>query len=90
MSEIEQAETVRQLRLEGLRRDYQILILRSALSESVKLQSHYAELLNMHDGGRRLRFASADEWIARLANVGDAPARSQPGVSQRASTKRQV
>ncbi len=38
---------------------------RSALEESVKLQSHYAELLNMHDGGKR-RVFTADEWIARL------------------------
>lgn len=40
--------------------------LREALEESVKLQSHYAELLNMYDGGRRLQFADVDEWLARL------------------------
>ena len=38
-----------------------------ALEESIKLQSHYAGLLNMYDGGKRLQFADADEWIKRLA-----------------------
>src|ERR1044071_4528446 len=33
--------------------------LEGALEESVKLQSHYASLLNMYDGGRRLTFPSA-------------------------------
>jgi hypothetical protein len=37
-----------------------------ALEESVKLQSHYAKLLNMHDGGRRMQFAGSKEWIDRL------------------------
>jgi hypothetical protein len=49
--------------------------LRTALEESVKLQSHYAELLNMHDGGRRIGFANADAWIARLRVTGTLPAR---------------
>jgi hypothetical protein len=35
--------------------------LRTSLEESVKLQSHYAMLLNMHDGGKRLQFASAED-----------------------------
>jgi DNA repair exonuclease SbcCD ATPase subunit len=43
--------------------------LRMALEESVKFQSHYAELLNMWDGGRRLSFANADAWIKRLQAV---------------------
>ena len=47
--------------------------LREALDESVKLQTHYAELLNMYDGGRRIGFASADEWIARLAALKTTP-----------------
>lgn len=38
----------------------------TALEESVKLQSHYAELLNMYDGGQRMPFASAQEWLDRL------------------------
>ena len=38
----------------------------NALEESVKLQSHYAWLLNMHDGGQRKQFANAKEWLQRL------------------------
>jgi hypothetical protein len=37
-----------------------------ALEESVKLQSHYATLLNGHDGGRRRGFRDVEEWIQRL------------------------
>jgi hypothetical protein len=40
--------------------------LERALEESVKLQSHYANLLNMHDGGQRLDFENSTQWIARL------------------------
>lgn len=41
-----------------------------ALRESVKLQAHYAELLNVHDGGERIGFDGADAWIVRLAKSG--------------------
>ena len=37
-----------------------------ALRESVKLQSHYADLLNLSDGGSRLQFNSAEDWVKRL------------------------
>lgn len=37
-----------------------------ALEESVKLQSHYADLLNMFDGGQRIKFKDAKEWLERL------------------------
>jgi len=40
-----------------------------ALEESVKLQSHYAELLNMYDGGKRLVFKDVNEWIVRLRQL---------------------
>lgn len=40
-----------------------------ALQESVKLQAHYAELLNMHDGGHRLIFLTPEEWLARLRQL---------------------
>ena len=40
-----------------------------ALEESVKLQSHYAELLNMHDGGERIGFKNANEWLLRLREM---------------------
>ena len=47
--------------------------LRVALEESLKLQSHYASLLNMHDGGRRIGFSSVAAWIARLRETGTLP-----------------
>lgn len=48
---------------------------REALEESVKLQSHYAMLLNMYDGGTRIEFKSADEWLARLQSLTDLKAK---------------
>ena len=41
----------------------------SALAESVKLQSHYATILNAYDGGKRMSFASEQEWIDRLNSL---------------------
>jgi transcriptional regulator with XRE-family HTH domain len=41
--------------------------LEEALEQSVTLQSHYAELLNTYDGGKRLTFASIEAWLDRLA-----------------------
>lgn len=43
--------------------------LKEVLEESVKLQSHYAKLLNAYDGGRRIEFKNANEWIERLKEV---------------------
>lgn len=43
--------------------------LRRALEESVKLQSHYACLLNAHDGGQRLQFANGADWMRRLKEL---------------------
>ena len=40
-----------------------------ALRESLKLQSHYAELLNMHDGGQRMTFSTNEEWLNRLESL---------------------
>lgn len=48
-----------------------------ALNESLKLQSHYAELLNMYDGGLRKGFKSIDEWIDRLKMTGTIPKENQ-------------
>ena len=45
--------------------------LRKCLEESVGLQSHYAWLLNEYDGGERMIFKTADEWIERLRKIGD-------------------
>lgn len=36
--------------------------LESALRESLKLQSHYATLLNQYDGGKRIVFEDAEAW----------------------------
>lgn len=43
--------------------------LHHALAESLKLQSHYAELLNGYDGGKRMTFATPEEWLARLNSL---------------------
>lgn len=40
--------------------------LECALVESVKLQSHYAQLLNGYDGGERMQFETAQAWLDRL------------------------
>jgi hypothetical protein len=45
--------------------------LREALEKSVKLQTHYAGLLNIWDGGQRMYFKDADEWLARLRYLRD-------------------
>ncbi len=37
-----------------------------ALEESLKLQAHYAMLLNQYDGGQRIIFKSVSEWLDRL------------------------
>lgn len=42
-----------------------------ALEESVKLQSHYADLLNMYDNGERMKFKNAREWLERLRKLFD-------------------
>ena len=38
-------------------------------SYHLKLQSHYAKLLNMYDEGRRLQFKSVEAWLDRLETV---------------------
>jgi hypothetical protein len=47
--------------------------LQTALDESVQLQSHYAHLLNLHDGGSRVGFANGAAWIRRLRDAGTLP-----------------
>jgi hypothetical protein len=56
---------------ETLRRLLRIAV--PALAASVKLQSHYASLLNMHDGGERITFSDLTDWIGRLVVTGDLP-----------------
>jgi len=36
------------------------------LKRSLKLQSHYAELLNINDGGTRLQFPTIESWELQL------------------------
>jgi hypothetical protein len=50
-----------------------ISILMVALEHSVKLQSHYAGLLNAYDGGARREFPHPTDWIERLMETGDIP-----------------
>jgi hypothetical protein len=40
-----------------------------ALNESLKLQSHYAKLLNAYDGGERMTFKNIEEWSERLVEL---------------------
>ncbi len=49
--------------------DSMVIKLKEALTESVKLQSHYAKLLNMYDGGQRMQFESIEAWMDRLDEV---------------------
>lgn len=50
-----------------------LMELRIALRESVKLQSHYAKLLNQWDGGHRIIFKNSDAWISRLRETETIP-----------------
>lgn len=59
--------------------------MRVALEESVKLQSHYASLLNAHDGGMRVVFRSVDDWLARLRELAE-PRRARRRVPATSST----
>ena len=52
---------------------------REALEQSVKLQSHYAVLLNGYDGGKRKQFKTAQEWIDRLRFIATAISTSEKG-----------
>lgn len=52
----------------------------TALAESLKLQAHYGELLNMHDGGKRLLFPTIDLWLARLRETGTLQKRNSGGT----------
>jgi hypothetical protein len=51
-------------RCEGYRLQSKRLL--HALERSVFLQAHYAKLLNMWDGGHRIVFENAQQWLARL------------------------
>lgn len=53
-----------------------------ALTESVGLQSHYAECLNMMDGGQRLTFDTVDAWLERLERLALRTHRFEAGLGQ--------
>jgi hypothetical protein len=57
-------------------------VLTVGLEESVRLQSHYALILNHYDGGQRLQFNSPEEWLGRLTLLGiinaPSPAQTSP------------
>lgn len=40
-----------------------------ALAEAIKLMSHYATLLNGHDGGKRAAFPGISDWLRRLRDI---------------------
>ena len=50
------------------------VLLMDALEQSVALQSHYAKLLNMYDGGARIGFKNAASWLHRLRTLKQADA----------------
>src|SRR5690349_11773187 len=43
-----------------------------ALEESIRFQSHYADLLTAYDGGERMTFGGVQEWLARLRTLEEA------------------
>jgi len=47
--------------------------LQYGLNESVKLQSHYAELLNMYDHGERIQFDTSEDWLQRIEQIRSRP-----------------
>lgn len=42
----------------------------TALEESIKLQVHYAKILNCYDGGGRCEDFTAGTWLLRLKELG--------------------
>lgn len=46
-----------------------------ALEESIRLQSHYASLLNQYDLGRRIVFPNVQSWLDRLHETKTLPRR---------------
>lgn len=46
--------------------ELRIAILENALKISIRLQSHYAKLLNMYDGGERMEFRDISQWLDRI------------------------
>jgi hypothetical protein len=51
----------------------QLADLHAALIDSLQLQSEYAELLNIYDGGQRPTYSSVATWIDHLYASGRLP-----------------
>jgi len=54
-----------------------------ALEESLKLQNHYATLLNQYDDGERIIFKSSKEWVDRLKGIGKIQPKKLGPLSER-------
>ena len=52
-----------------------------ALEESVKLQTHYAGILNQYDGGVRMQFYTVDSWVNRLTETGRLAKEESPNTT---------
>jgi len=65
--------TVEQVKKEKINKEFvnldYIEKLEKAIDESLKLQSHYAKLLNMYDEGERRQFKNRIEWMVRIDEV---------------------
>jgi len=60
--------------------------LRAALEQSVKLQAHYAALLNEYDGGGRMVFRDAEHWLARLRELDEHARKKQPDTERNSAS----
>ena len=58
-------------------KDKEIKRLKQLLDESFRLQVHYAELLNMHDGGERIVFENVEQFEERLKALAAQPQKGQ-------------
>jgi hypothetical protein len=67
-------EAVRDKEIEDLKDE--VSRLTTALEASVRLQSHYAGLLNIYDQGQRMQFKSVEAWLKRLEKTGTLERRS--------------
>lgn len=44
-------------------------LLKLALEEALRLNAHYASLLNQYDSGNRRGFATMEDWLKRLRDI---------------------
>lgn len=65
----------------------QLAAVSDGLEELVKLQGHYAGLLNAQDGGKRHQFKTGQEWLDRLVRLGTLPAGTASAATLEAGEK---